>query len=212
MLEGVVWSLPYAKDWQSCCAASQVCRAHCKKVVLAGAQVGLVMTGGCPQVFLVAGWFELCAIIQKQPAADLYLLSKSQWSAYSSHLQAETVNAFLVWVRETHNHYWAVIQGPNQQSLPNACCILMKQFNPDPNLLTAAGEPFTWHSQCILKLHGMVMGMLFQVAFLCFPPTACLTICKFSRWASWLHQTNWSHSDIAQSCCNWPGVHWKEMW
>lgn len=123
MLEGVVWSLPYAKDWQSCCAASQVCRAHCKKVVLAGAQVCLVMTGGCPQVFLVAGWFELCAIIQKQPAADLYLLSKSQWSAYSSHLQAETVNAFLVWVRETHDHYWAVIQGPNQQTITSKCML-----------------------------------------------------------------------------------------
>lgn len=111
MLQGVVWNLPYAKNWQSCCSASQVCRVHCKKVMLAGAQVCLVMTGDCPQVFLVAGWFELCAIIQKQPAADLYLLSKSQWSAFSSHLQAGTINTFLVLVKETHSHYWAVIQG-----------------------------------------------------------------------------------------------------
>lgn len=99
---------PYTKNWQSCCSASQVCRVYCKKVMLAGAQVCLVMTGDCPQVVLVAGWYELCAIIQKQPAADMYLLSKCQWSGYSLHLQAETVNAFLVLVIETHNHYWTL--------------------------------------------------------------------------------------------------------
>lgn len=75
--------------------------------MLAGAQVCLVMAGDCPQVLLVAESFELC----HYPEATSNLLSKSQWSAHSSHLQAETINAFLVLVKETHNHYWAVMQG-----------------------------------------------------------------------------------------------------
>lgn len=116
MLQGGVWNLPYTKTWQSCCSASQVRRAYCRK-----GYVGWSTSLSCDDRRLPSGipgsWmiWTLChypgatsswPVPAEQVSVECKFLPSPSWDC-------KCISSFS---ERTHGHYWAVVQGRSQSA------------------------------------------------------------------------------------------------